>query len=420
MNMKRWIIGLILVALAVGGYFIYQHYTTDPSEESRYRMGKVERGDVVQTVRATGTIQPIRLVQVGTQVNGPIRKLYVDYNSCVKAGDLVAQIDPTTYEARLAQDQANLAQSQANIEQTQAKLTQAEKELERARKLTAREMISQADLDNATATRDGLVAQLKVVQAAVAQAEASLRLSKANLGYTTISSPVDGVVIARNVSEGQTVVASMTAQVLFQIATDLKKIQVEASIPEADIGNVALGQRVTFTVDAFDTTFTGTVSQIRMAAVTVQNVVTYPVVIQADNPDNKLFPSMTADIVCEVARHENVLKIPNAALRFKPEEEKKAKNGKTEKAEKERHGTKKKAPKEERGPTIWTEKPDQSGIKPTFVTLGITDGAFTELKDAGALAEGQEIIIGMQAVTDKDKTVNPFTPQMPGARRIQR
>ncbi len=416
--MKHWIIGLVVLALGGTGYFGYRYYAAEKTAESRYRTGKVERGDVVQVVRATGTIQPIRMVQVGTQVNGPINKLYVDYNSRVKAGDLVAQIDPTTYEARLAQDQANLAQSQATVEQTLAKLTQAEKELERARKLTSREMISQADLETATATRDVLTAQLKVSQAAVAQAEASLRLSRANLGYTTIRSPVDGVVINRKVSEGQTVVASMTAQTLFLIATDLRKIQVEASIPEADIGNIALGQQVAFTVDAFDMAFTGSVTQIRMSAETVQNVVTYPVMIQADNPDTKLFPSMTADIVCEVARHENVLKIPNAALRFKPEETP-DKSGGT--AAMERKDSRKTGPKTERGPKVWIEKPNGGGVKPVFVSLGITDGAFTELKQAGLLAEDQEIVTGLLTPTDTGKTVNPFTPQVPGnARRATR
>jgi len=407
--MKRWIIGLVVAAVVLAGFFVIRHYSSAKSGEVRYRTGKVERGDVIQAVRATGTIQPIRLVQVGTQVNGPIRKLYVDYNSQVKAGDLVAQIDPTTYEAKLAQDQANLTESQANVEQTQAKLLQAEKELERAKILTSKEMISQSDLDTAIATRDTLTAQLKVVRAAVAQAEASLRLSKANLGYTTISSPVDGVVIARNVSEGQTVVASMSAQVLFLIATDLRKIQVEASIPEADIGNVVPGQRVTFTVDAYDMTFTGSVTQIRMAAVTVQNVVTYPVVIQADNPDTKLFPSMTADILCEVARHENVLKIPNAALRFKPES-KPAKSGK------DTDSTKKRV-RVERGPRVWIQKPEGEGNQPVTVSLGITDGTFTEIREPAALMESQDIITGLQASSDEEKTVNPFTPQMPGQGR---
>jgi HlyD family secretion protein len=408
--MKRWIIILVLVAVAAAGFFGYRYYKSTNNTEANYRTAKVERGDIIQTVRATGTIQPIKLVQVGTQVNGPIRKLYVDYNTEVKKGDLVAQIDPTTYEARLAQDQANLIESHANVEQTQARLVQAENELERARKLTAREMLSISDLETAVANRDTLTAQMKVAQAAVQQAEAALRLSKANLGYTTISSPVDGVVIARNVSEGQTVVASMSAQVLFLIATDLSKIQVEASIPEADIGKVAVGQTVTFTVDAFDETFTGSVSQVRMAATTVQNVVTYTVVIRADNPGKKLFPSMTADIVCEVAHQSNVLKIPNAALRFKPED-KKAKD----------NDAPKKANRGEQGPRVWLPKAGGEAIRPVSVTLGITDGAFTEVSQPNELAENQEIITGIQTSTETAKTVNPFTPQMPRqARRAAR
>ncbi len=410
--MKRWIISLVLLAVAAGSvwYFFFQ---SGNGGKTQYRTAKVERGTITQTVRATGTIQPIKLVQVGTQVNGPIRKLYVDFNSQVKAGDLVAQIDPTTYEARLAQDQANLIQSQANVEQTRAKLVQAEKELERTQKLTAREMLSQSDLDAATATRDTLTAQMKVSEAAVAQAQAALRLSQANLGYTIIKSPVDGVVINRNVSEGQTVVASMSAQVLFLIATDLRKIQVEASIPEADIGNVALGQRVIFNVDAYEHSFTGTVTQIRMAASTVQNVVTYPVIIEADNPGNKLFPGMTADIVCEVARHDNVLKVPNAALRFKPED--RAAGSVETPAKPKGKGASARA---ERGHKIWTQKPETGTPRPLFVSLGITDGAFTEVRGDLSLTEGQDIITGIQvADTKQGKTVNPFTPQMPGSTR---
>jgi HlyD family secretion protein len=405
--MKRWIISLILLAAtggAIGAYF----YSSQKGGNTQYRTTKVERGDISQTVRATGTIQPIKLVQVGTQVNGPIRKLYVDFNSQVKAGDLVAQIDPTTYEARLAQDQANLIQSQANVEQTRAKLIQADKELERTQKLTAREMLSQSDLDASIAIRDTLNAQMKVSEAAVAQAQAALRLSQANLGYTTISSPVDGVVI--NVSEGQTVVASMSAQVLFLIATDLRKIQVEASIPEADIGNVALGQQVVFNVDAYEENFTGKVTQIRMAASTVQNVVTYPVIIQADNRDSKLFPSMTADIVCEVAHHENVLKIPNAALRFKLDDRNAAESPAPPKG-------KGAAARAGRDHKVWLQNPETGKIHTAFVSLGITDGSATEVRGDASLDENQYVITGIQATISPEKTVNPFTPQMSGSSR---
>lgn len=409
--MKRWIISIILLAAVAGGAWSF--FKPGNNGAPQYRTAKVERGDVIQTVRATGLVQPIKLVQVGTQVNGPIKKLNVDFNSQVKAGDVVAQIDPTTYEARLAQDQANLIESQAAVEQTRAKLVQAEKELERTRTLTAREMLSQSDLDSALATRDTLTAQIKVNEAAVAQAQAALRLSQANLGYTTIHSPVDGVVINRNVSEGQTVVASFNAQTLFMIATDLRKIQVEASIPEADIGRIALGQSVIFTVDAYEQSFTGKVTQIRMAASTVQNVVTYPVIIQAENPDTKLFPGMTADIICEVAHHENVLKVPNAALRFKPDDRPSADSPAPEKA-------KGAAARGDRGHRIWTQAPETGRLQPIFVSLGITDGAVTEIRGDETLSEGLSVITGIQ-VANKEKTVNPFTPQMPQpARRAAR
>ena len=272
--MKRWIIGAVLLLTLVAGGIWYWKYSTNSNGKTQYRTALLERGDILQTVRASGLIAPLRLVDVGTQVNGPITTLTVDFNSIVKAGDLVAQIDPSTYEAKLAQDQANLAAAQANVEQTTAKLVQADKELVRTKKLAEKNMLSETDLDAAVATRDALAAQLKVTMASVEQAKASLRLSQANLGYTTIRSPVDGVVITRNVSQGQTVVASLNAMVLFRIATDLHTIQVEASVPEADIGRIKEDQRVTFTVDADDTVFTGKVSQVRMSASTMQNVVT--------------------------------------------------------------------------------------------------------------------------------------------------
>jgi len=406
--MKRWIVvAIVVAALAAGGGWAW--WRTKSAKPAEYRFARVERGDVVQTVHATGTVQPIKLVQVGTQVNGPITKLYVDYNDEVKAGALVAQIDPIVYEARLAQDTANLAQSEASVEETRAKLSQAEKDLARSQELVRRDMLSQADLDAAVATRDSLAAQLKVVLAAVEQAKASLRLSKANLSYTTISSPVDGVVIARNVNEGQTVVASMSAQVLFTIATDLRQMQVEASIPEADIGKIRPGQPVSCTVDAYEEPFHGKVAQVRLASATVQNVVTYPVVISTDNPEKKLFPGMTANIACEVDRRTATLKVPNAALRFKPEAS----------------GTKPPAAAAEprRGKAtqrVWIQK--APGAPPTEVAIipGIGDGSFTELKDAGSLKEGDAVIVGLADLNSKTstETVNPFAPPPPpGARR---
>ncbi|HBA83661.1 MAG TPA: efflux RND transporter periplasmic adaptor subunit [Verrucomicrobia bacterium] len=391
--MKRWWIYL-LAAAALAGIGYAWKTTRKNAGGPFYRMAPVERGDLLQVVRATGVIKPTKLVDVGTQVNGPVIELYVDFNDRVKAGELVAQIDPTVYEARLAQDQANLAQSEANVEETQAKLLQAEKELVRSQELMRRKMLSETEYEAALANRDTLAAHLKVARASVELSQASLRLSKANLGYTTIRSPVDGVVIARNVDEGQTVVASMTAQVLYRIATDLQQIQVEASIPEADIGSIREGQPVTFTVDAYEQTFTGVVQQVRMAASTVQNVVTYPVIVSAANEEGKLFPGMTANIACEISHRKDVLKIPNAALRFKPSGEKSA-DAKS-------------------GARVWIQPKPGAGLAPVRVETGFSDGSFSELKEPSELREGQDVVVGLAEAGGAAGTVNPFAPRFPG------
>jgi HlyD family secretion protein len=408
--MKYRLIIAGLIGVAILAFVGWRGLRTRGAKNGGYRTARVERGDLVQTVRATGVVQPIRLVQVGTQVNGPVRKLYVDYNDRVKEGDLVAQIDPTVYEARLAQDEANLAQCLASVDQAKSRLVQAEKELARARQLIQREMLSQAELEAALAGWETLVAQLKVAEATVEQARASLRLSKANLDYTTLRSPVNGVVISRNVNEGQTVVASMSAQTLFVIATDLKQIQVEASIPEADIGKLRMGQPVTFSVDAHEDSFTGQVSQVRLSASTVQNVVTYPVVIRAANPDDKLFPGMTANIVCEVARRTNVLKVANAALRFKPSTPPTGERKKPD-AESPR-GT---------GPRLWVQDGRGNRLKPLPVKTGISDGTMTEVCEPAPVEAGREVIAGAaDTTTEKSEVVNPFAPRMPGGGRPPR
>ena len=406
--MKRWLLTgcvVLVIAGAVAGYF---WWSTHREKQVAYRTAVLERGEILQFVRASGTVQPIKLVQVGTQVTGPIRKLYVDYNDQVKEGDLVAQIDPTVYEARLAQDEANMLQCLAQVEQAEAKLNQAEKDLVRAQTLSQRDMLAKSELDAAIAGRDSLLAQLKVARATVSQAEASLRLSKANLDYTTIRSPVSGIVVARNVSEGQTVVGSMSAQMLFTVATDLREVQVEASIPEADIGKLCAGQPVTFTVDAFDQEFKGMVNQIRLASSTVQNVVTYPVIIRAKNPDLKLMPGMTANIACEVARRTDVLKIPNAALRFKPAQKTgennnrdgKAGNGKVNNARDK----------------VWQQREAREAPAPVPVETGISDGSFTELVSTNILDAGAEVIVGIADPNAPVKTLNnPFVPKMPAS-----
>ncbi len=407
----RWILAAAGVGLVgAGSLGLVRWRTAGPPVEPKYRWARVEVGDIVQTVRATGTLQPINVVDVGAQVNGPIQALHADYNDRVQAGQVVAQIDPTVYEARVAQDEANLIQSRAALEQARSRLEQAERDLERARLLAEKQMLSQAELDAAQANRAVLAAQVHVAEAAIAQAEAALRLSRANWSYTTIRSPVDGVVLARQVSEGQTVVANLSAQVLFRIATDLTEMQLEAAMPEADIGKVRVGQPVRFTVDAYDRTFTGSVWQVRLAAATVQNVVTYPVIIRALNPDGLLFPGMTANVVVEVDRRPQVLRIPNASLRLSPPES-------DRKAEREEERERPAAGGRRVG-RVWVRSADGARLEPVRVELGISDGSFTEIL-AGQLSPGVEVAVGALAGPASDSgLVNPFAPpRPPGLRR---
>jgi HlyD family secretion protein len=409
--MKRWIvIPLSLLAVAAAAGLAWRLWTR-PGKVATYRTAKVERGDVVQIVRATGTVQPVKLVQVGTQVNGIVQKLYVDFNSRVKAKDIVAEIDPSVYRANLAQAEANVAHSQASADEARANLLKASNDLVRATGLAKRDLLSSADLDAAIANAASAEAQVKVALAGVLQTAAARDLSKANLSYTVIAAPVDGTVVSRNVDEGQTVVASMSAQTLFTIATDLRTILISASMPEADVGRIRAGQKVTFNVDAYPATFTGTVDQVRIASSTVQNVVTYPVMVRADNPNEKLFPGMTANISCVIDEHTRVLKVPNTALRFRPEKQDAA----------GRPGQPA-APSESANPTggersgekksrLFVRQPDGS-LTPIRVTVGITDGTWSEVFGEN-LDEGMDVVTGVLENGAKAAVVNPFMPTPP-------
>ena len=428
--MKKVLITLfVLATLGMGGWQGWMRWKPK-KEEAHWRTRKIERGEIVQEVRATGTVKPIKNILVGTQVNGPIKKLYVDFNDEVKVGQQIAQIDAAVYQANVSKDEAalasakanvlsakaNNAQARANVELTQAKLALAEKELARMKQLRETEMVAQADYDTALSNRDALIAQVKVNEAAVSQTEssikqteamiqqgeASLQLSRANLGYTTIKSPVDGVIIERNVDEGQTVVSSMNAQTIFTIATDLNRIQIQADIPESDIGGIEEGQRVTFTVDAYNRlVFTGSVIQVRMAATSVQNVVTFPVIIEAENPKKSLFPGMTANLAIETGRAEQVLKVPAAALRFNPPD--------LGQGNDEENGPKKKTGKS----AIWildqANKPERIKVKQK-----LSDGTMVGVEAEQDLS-GREVIIGTQTAssTAPEKETNPFAPKMP-------
>ncbi len=299
---KRILIILILIfSFGIGGYLIWGPDDT----EYAYRTEAITRGEVEKVVRATGTINPIQTVKVGSQVSGTVARLYVDFNSVVKQGQIVAVIDSTFLSA-------SVREAEANLQRASAQLNEAQRALNRTKELFAKDLISQADLDAALTTYETSHAQSK-------QTEAALERAMVNLRYAVIRSPIDGIVISRDVDVGQTVAASLSAPQLYAIANDLSRMQVEASVDEADIGQIVAGQEATFTVDAYpDENFEGTVAQVRLSPITVQNVVTYTVIIEVPNPDQKLRPGMTATASIMIDRRDDVLRVPAVALRFQP------------------------------------------------------------------------------------------------------
>jgi HlyD family secretion protein len=326
---RHWmIVGLVVIAIGILAAFRLKG-----GEKTEYYTTAVDRGDIHELVEATGTINAVTTVQVGSQVSGTISQLFADFNSRVKKGQVVAQIDPALFQANLLQAQAdaanakaNLVAAQANLEKAKATALQARTDYNRTVSLAKEGVLSQQQLDLSKATSDTSEAAVSAAQAQVTQAaaqvqqkDAAVKLAQTNLDYTTIHAPIDGTVIARNVDVGQTVAASLQAPTLFTIAQDLTKMQVYAATDESDVGMIKTGQVVTFKVDAFPKdTFSGKVSQVRMNATTVQNVVTYNTIIDFDNPDMKLFPGMTAYISIPVASANNVMRVPNGALRYKP------------------------------------------------------------------------------------------------------
>ncbi|HXK11492.1 MAG TPA: efflux RND transporter periplasmic adaptor subunit [Vicinamibacteria bacterium] len=286
----------------------------------RYATVAVDRGDVADVVGATGLLQAVITVQVGSQVSGTIEHLYADFNSTVKKDQVIARLEQSLFLARLNQATANLASARAQVERSQAAIDDAKQKYERSKELAAKDLVPPSDLESARATYEGAVAQNSADKAAVKQAEAAQNQAQVDLDHTVITAPVDGVVLARNVDIGQTVAASFTAPVLFVIANDLTHMEVNASIDEADIGRVRTGQDVTFGVDAFpDDVFHGRVEQVRLQPVTTNNVVTYNTIITVDNESLRLMPGMTATVSVVVRKSSNVLRIPAAALRFRPE-----------------------------------------------------------------------------------------------------
>jgi HlyD family secretion protein len=342
-----------------------------------FKTDPVTRGTIQQTVTATGTVNAVTTVLVGTQVSGTIKTLYVDFNSRVRKGQLIAQIDPSTFESQVQQAQANLFSAQANMEKAEAGLADAKRTFERNKELFSKNLIPRSDLDTADTNYQTNKALVNSAKAQIEQAKASLDYSKQNLAYTKIVSPVNGVVISRAVDVGQTVAASFQTPTLFTIAEDLTKMQIDTNVAESDIGAVKVGQDVEFTVDAYpDTTFQGKVWQIRQAPITVQNVVTYDVVIQVNNKDLKLMPGMTANVSIIITTRHDAIRITNAALRFRLSSKPATAAG-ADAAEK-------------KGPVVWVlENKKPKRVK---VTPGISDGTYTEVV-AGDLKEGQQVIV---------------------------
>jgi HlyD family secretion protein len=434
---KPVVIVAVLAALGIGAAFLVKGRG---AEGPKYRKEKLEKGNVVATVTATGTLSAVITVQVGSQVSGIISRLHVDFNSNVKKGQLLAELDPTPFQQAVDQQKANLEKAKVQARDSEISWT-------RQKRLFSEQLAAQSDLDAATTARDS-------AKASVEQAQAALQQAMTNLGYTRITSPIDGTVVSRQYDIGQTVAASFQAPTLFTIAQDLAKMQVLTNIDEADVGRIKLGQVASFSVDAFsDVRFKGTVAQIRLSPQTVQNVVTYPVMLDVPNDDLKLRPGMTANVLIPVDERKGTIKVANAALRFRPDpadvlkdaskEEKKkdaraegkeageGKEAKDAKGEKAPAGEGAKAPEGAggrgpggqgawaqgggqrpgggRGPgagpgagrgvggvrsaTLYVEA-GNGKLRPVTVKTSITDGNFTAI-DATDLKEGDEVVVGL-------------------------
>jgi HlyD family secretion protein len=383
---RKWaIFSLVLVAIAVGLWFFALRPTGDTKVVIRY--AAVERGDIIKAITATGQLQATKTVQVGSQVSGAIKDLYADFNSRVTKGQLIAVIDPTFYEASVKEALANSARATAEVEN-------AQREVARAEELFKRDLISKAEYE-ATTTK------LRTATAAQGQTSAALARARVNLGYTRIHAPISGTVISRNVDVGQTVAASLNAPTLFVIAENLSNMEVQANVDEADIGQVSDNQQVDFTVDAFaDKRFKGRVKMVRISPTIAQNVVTYTVVIGADNSEGMLLPGMTATVTITSEERRNVLRIPTSALKFKPSasgEEGKPSRGKA-------------------ADVVYLKAGNmEKQFEPMPLTTGLSDGMFTEVK-SGSLKEGDSVAVGMLALGGQpsNRSTNPLNPS-PGA-----
>jgi HlyD family secretion protein len=393
-----FIVAIAVLLVAATGYAYWRYQAREDADG--YITEDVVRGRIAATVTATGVVNPVTSVQVGTYVSGPIKAIYADYNSKVTKGQIVAKIDPASYQVKVRSSEAAVANAKAKLAKDRADLVLKKLTLERNRRLLDKKFVSQNDVDMAKSNYDQAVAQLALDQAAIQQAEADLEAARINLSYTDISSPVDGVVVSRSVDVGQTVAASFQTPTLFLIAKDLTKMQVDSNVSESDIGGVQIGQTVTFRVDAYPgKDFQGKIVQVRNAPTTVQNVVTYDVVVGVDNPNLELRPGMTATVTITTAERDDVLKVSLRALRFRPE--------RPNAAPTPRADGKRQQPGREHGPSVWIVEPD-GRLRRTKIEAGVRDDRYAEVV-SGDLKEGDVLAVAYK----RPETDTTATAQRP-------
>lgn len=403
---KVWILVAIVVVLAVVAFLLSGN---KKKEQVQFNTAEVAPANIVNTVTATGTIEPVTSVTVGTQVSGIVSKLYVDYNSVVKKGQVIAELDKSNLISELNSAKANLEQAMASLASAESSLSYQSANFRRNKTLYQKGLISGNDYESARLSYQTALANVSSARDQVAAAREQVKKAQTNLGYATITSPIDGIVLSKSVEEGQTVAASFSTPTLFTIAKDLTNMQVVADVDEADIGNVKVGERVTFTVDAYpDNTFSGTVTQVRQEATTTNNVVTYSVVISAPNADLKLKPGLTATVTIYTQENKGVLSVPSKALRFTPEKEtvggmkiKDIANAKNK---------------------VWTI--EGNTVVAHRVNIGMTDGSHTQI--LSGIRRGTKVITGISSTmpdADGDGDAassgesSPFAPKGPGSKK---
>jgi HlyD family secretion protein len=421
MSRRLWLSIGAVVALA--GAAVYYYRSDVAAEAPALTTAEVTHGDVIATVEATGTLEAVTTVDVGTQVSGTIKTLGADFNTQVRKGQVIAQLDPSLFETQVAQEHATVTRLKAEVERARVQASDAKVKLGRARELADKDLIAKSDLDAAESTANAADASVKSADAQLVQAQASLNQAQVNSSHTIIRAPIDGVVIARNVNVGQTVAASMQAPTLFIIANDLTEMQVNASVDESDIGKIEM-HLVRFRVVAYpNETFTGTVSQVRLQPVVEQNVVSYVTVIDVPNPDLKLKPGMTAAVTIEIARADDAIRVPNAALRFRPTEhmfEALEQQPPRPQSEQSRRGAEstKRDPSRRSGEGakagVWVL--EQGALKRVPVEPGISNGTQTAVV-SDALTPGMRVLTGASTPATATPAAPTSSPLLPPGRR---